>query len=229
MMPLENPPLPGIGLVVSGGHTFLVKISNIGDYELIGTTCDDAIGEAFDKVASMLSLPYPGGPRVEALAKQGKPGRFSFKPGVVKSSPWDFSFSGLKTSVLYALKGQNTSKASPVLISEQEKADLAYAFQETALLSVVSKTLLAARTWNIPHIYIGGGVSNNERLKELFNEQMQGETLHLPSKALTLDNAAMIAGLGFHLLKKKPAGDPLSLSPMTRIPLGLKEVAHQGL
>lgn len=222
MMPLENPPLPAVGLVVSGGHTFLVKIDHLGDYELIGTTCDDAIGECFDKVATMLGLGYPGGPKVEALAKKGMPGKFAFKPGAVKGSPWDFSFSGLKTNVLYAVKGQNKDIKAPSILSDQEKADVAYAFQETALGSVVSKTLLACKEWGLDTIYVGGGVSNNTRLKSMFAEKMTGQKLYFPPPSLSLDNAAMIAGLGFHLLQKKPEGDPFSLSPMTRIPLALK-------
>jgi N6-L-threonylcarbamoyladenine synthase len=103
IMPLESPPFPALGIVISGGHTFMVKMRGIGSYEGIGTTQDDAIGEAFDKVASLLHLPYPGGPAIEQLAKQGNPSRFSFRPANVKGRPWDFSFSGLKTNVLYAL------------------------------------------------------------------------------------------------------------------------------
>jgi N6-L-threonylcarbamoyladenine synthase len=220
MMPLDTPPLPALGMVVSGGHTFLVKIEEIGKYQLIGTTQDDAIGEAFDKVGTLLGLPYPGGPEIESLAKKGNPSRFVFRPGKVKNQPWDFSFSGLKTSVLYAIKGPNSDKDSPLIISEQEKADVAAAFQEVALRDVVGKAIEVAQIHNCTAIYCGGGVSNNQRLKELFQELGCIHPVYYPPKSLTLDNAAMIAGLGFHCYMKEKKGDTLDLTPMTRIPLG---------
>lgn len=219
MMPLDRPPFPALGMVLSGGHTFLVNIEEIGTYQLIGTTQDDAIGEAFDKVGTMLGLPYPGGPEIELLAKKGDPSRFTFRQGRVKNYPWDFSFSGLKTNVLYTIKGANCSKDSPLMISEQEKADVAAAFQETALRDVVSKAIKAAQVYHCSAIYCGGGVSNNQRLRELFNELGCTHPVYYPPKALTLDNAAMIAGLGFHGYLKNQQGDALDLAPMTRIPL----------
>ncbi len=220
MMPLDQPPLPALGVVISGGHTFLVRIEEIGKYQLIGTTQDDAIGEAFDKVGSMLGLPYPGGPQIESLAKKGNPSRFSFRQGKVKNQPWDFSFSGLKTNVLYTIKGPNCNRYSPLIISEEEKADVAAAFQETALRDVVGKAIEAARCYNCSAIFCGGGVTNNQRLKELFTELGCSHPVYYPAKALTLDNAAMIAGLGFHCYQKEMKGDSLDLAPMTRIPLG---------
>jgi N6-L-threonylcarbamoyladenine synthase len=221
MMPLDCPPLPGMGLVISGGHTFLVKIEEIGKYVLIGTTQDDAIGEAFDKVGAMLGLPYPGGPEIEALAKKGDRTRFAFRQGKVKNHPWDFSFSGLKTNVLYTIKGPNCKKDSPLLLSEADKADVAASFQETALRDVVGKAIEAARAHACPAIYCGGGVSNNQRLKELFIELGCPVPVYYPPKALTLDNAAMIAGLGYRTyMMQEKKGDGLDLAPMTRIPLG---------
>jgi N6-L-threonylcarbamoyladenine synthase len=220
MMPLEHPPLPALGLVVSGGHTFLVKIDEVGKYHMIGTTQDDAIGEAFDKVAALLGLPYPGGPEIEALAKQGDPLKFPFRPGRIKNHPLDFSFSGLKTNVLYTVKGQSASKGSPLIISEKEKADVAASFQETALRDVVSKTIEAAKTFDCQAIYCGGGVSNNLRLRGLFQEMNIPYPVFYPEKNMTLDNAAMIAGLGLHRYKKENKGDCFDLQPMTRIPLG---------
>lgn len=110
MMELSDIPLPALGVVLSGGHTLLLKILDIGSYEPIGTTVDDAVGEAFDKVASLLGLPYPGGPHVERLAKTGNPKGCHFTPGNVKKNPLDFSFSGLKTAVLYTVKGQAAQK-----------------------------------------------------------------------------------------------------------------------
>ena len=221
MMPLEEPPLPALGLVLSGGHTFILKMEAIGDYTLIGTTQDDAIGEAFDKVASLLGLPYPGGPEIEALAKEGDPARFPFRPGKVKNHPWDFSFSGLKTNVLYTIKGANASKNSPLIISEKEKADVAASFQETALKNVVEKAIEATKTFPCRAIYCGGGVSNNERLRALFEEMGCPVPVFYPAKKMSLDNAAMIAGLGYHGFQKEKKGDRLDLEPMTRIPLGI--------
>lgn len=225
MMPLKVPPLPGLGLVISGGHTFMVKVDALGEYTLIGTTLDDAIGEAFDKVAAILGLPYPGGPAIETLALSGNPKGFPFKPCRIKGSPWDFSFSGLKTHVLYTAKGNNASKNAPLIITEEQKSDIAASFQEAALTDVVSKTLAAADAFQCEAIYVGGGVSNNQRLKEMFAKEgviNKNCPVYFPEKALTLDNAAMIAGLGYHAFLKQGYGDCLSLEPMVRIPLGKK-------
>ncbi len=221
MMPLDTPPFPALGVVVSGGHTFIVKIEEIGTYQMIGTTQDDAVGEAFDKVGTLLGLPYPGGPKIEALAKTGNPTRFPFRAGKIKNNPWDFSFSGLKTNVLYTMKGPNSGKNSPLIISEQEKADIAASFQETALRDVVGKAIEAAKNYGCQAIYCGGGVSNNQRLIALFIELSCPQPVYYPPPQLTLDNAAMIAGLGFHQFKKNRQGDTLGLAPMTRIPLGV--------
>lgn len=218
MMSQEKPSLPALGVVISGGHTFLVRILELGTYELIGTTVDDAIGEAFDKVAAMLGLSYPGGPAIEALAKTGNPALYSFKAGKVKGQPWDFSFSGLKTNVLYAIKGANSDRHSPLIISDEQKPHVAAAFQETALREIASKALKAAAEFNCSAIYLGGGVSNNQRLRALFAESTI--PVYWPPLGLSLDNAAMIAGLGHHTFLKQGHGDPLDLLPLTRLPLG---------
>lgn len=204
---------PALGIVLSGGHTFLVQILAVGQYELIGTTVDDAIGEAFDKVAALLDLPYPGGPEIESLAKQGDPTYFPFKAGKVKGHPLDFSFSGLKTHVLYAIKGQNGDKSGLTTLSEIEKRHLAASFQETALNDIAVKARAAAKTFDCRAIYVGGGVSQNKRLREL----LTGTScpVYWPGKGLSLDNGAMIAGLGFHRFQGK--SDPLDLEPQTRI------------
>lgn len=219
MMPydLSTLPFPAIGLIISGGHTLLVKIDSLGSYTPIATTRDDAIGEAFDKVATLLGLPYPGGPEIEKWAKQGDPHRFAFKAGQVKTHPLDFSFSGLKTNVLYSIKGQNQT-AGPLEISDQERADIAASFQHAALTDIVLKTYKAASLHGCNAVFCGGGVSNNIRLRELFQE-LTPLTLYYPPKNLSLDNAAMIAGLGFQLYHTKPQGDSLDLEPSTRIPL----------
>jgi len=215
MMSHQSFDFPALGVVISGGHTFINRILDVGNYEMIGTTVDDAIGEAFDKVASLLDLPYPGGPEVEALAKLGDPLRFPFKAGKVKGQPWNFSFSGLKTNVLYAVKGQNAHKRDEAKISAEEKCHVAASFQEAALQDIVSKTFVAKEHFGGKAIYIGGGVSQNRRLRELFSEKFASFPVYWPDRDLCLDNAAMIAGLGFHCYKG--ISDPLDLEPQTRI------------
>lgn len=205
---------PALGVVVSGGHTFLVKIEGMGAYSMIGATVDDAVGEAFDKVATLLGLPYPGGPHIERLAMKGDREKFPFKAGRVKGRPYDFSFSGLKTNVLYRVKGQNGKRHSQVLISDGEKADVAASFQEAALGDVAKKAKAAAKEFGCKAIYIGGGVSQNQRLRELLEGDLP---VFFPQNGLCLDNAAMIAGLGYHVYDG--SGDPLILEPQTRIPL----------
>lgn len=205
--------LPAIGVVISGGHTLLTRILGVGHYESIGSTLDDAVGEAFDKVATLLDLPYPGGPEIEALAKHGDPTLYAFKPGKIRGNPWAFSFSGLKTQVLYAVRKE------PQPMSSATKAHIAAAFQEVALGDIVHKSLLAKEAFGAHAILLGGGVSSNLRLQEMFEERHAGRFLHLPPTLLRLDNAAMIAGLGYHLLQAKPGGDALDLVPMTRMPL----------
>lgn len=214
---------PCLGAVLSGGHTSLVLIKDVGTYELISETVDDAIGEAFDKVAKMLGLNYPGGPKIEALAKEGNPSRFTLKAGQVKGRPLDFSFSGLKTAVLYTLKGQNSQQTPPPIITEQYKKDIAASFQQAALSDIVTKTLLAATQYNCKTIIFGGGVTNSKRLRELFNEASQKYQYLWPSMELTLDNAAMIAGLGYHQYMKQGHGDNFDLEPLTRIPFHTSE------
>jgi N6-L-threonylcarbamoyladenine synthase len=219
MMGKQNYRFPALGVVISGGHTFLVKILELGVYEMIGTTVDDAIGEAFDKVAGMLGLPYPGGPAIEALAKTGNPSLYAFKAGKVKERPWDFSFSGMKTNVLYTLKGQNQNKDGPLAVAESEKPHIAAAFQEAALKEIVEKSLKAAAHFGCVEIFLGGGVSNNKRLRELFAEKNQTIPITWPPFGLSLDNGAMIAGLGTQLFLQSGRGDLLDLEPLPRMPL----------
>ncbi|NGX46542.1 MAG: tRNA N6-adenosine threonylcarbamoyltransferase [Chlamydiae bacterium] len=207
---------PSLGVVISGGHTFIVHIHDVGHYSLIGTTVDDAIGEAFDKVAQLLGLPYPGGPAVEQLALKGDPSKFSFKAGNVKGRPLDFSFSGLKTNVLYTLKGNDAKKSDPtLLLSENDRADVAAAFQETALKDIVGKTVKAMDGREVKAIYVGGGVSHNKRLSVLFEEKELTVPVFLPGRDLSADNGAMIAGLGYHRYKLDGAS-PFTLEPDPR-------------
>ena len=207
---------PCLGVVISGGHTALVRIQDIGHYELIGQTIDDAVGEAFDKVGKILGLPYPGGPYIEKLARQGDKTCFNFKPGKVKGHPFNFSFSGLKTAVLYALRGQNIKNVEKGL-SEEEKAHAAASFQHVILKDIVDKALLAAQKEGYQTLLFGGGVANNQYLRQLFIEANPSMNYLWPSKELTLDNAAMIAGLGYHRYQKQNCGDSLHFEAATRI------------
>lgn len=218
MMGQDDLLFPSLGVVVSGGHTFLVLMESLRSYKKIGGTIDDAIGEAFDKVAKLLDLPYPGGPEIEQLAKKGDSSSFSFKTGHVKEKPYDFSFSGLKTNVFYAIYGQNGTKKGPCPLNEAQKANIAASFQQTALQDIVKKSVCAANAFSCKAIYIGGGVCQSQKLRSLFAEQAGSLPVFWPPKNLCLDNAAMIAGLGFHIYKNQGHGDSLDLEPETRIP-----------
>jgi N6-L-threonylcarbamoyladenine synthase len=203
MMSTEDPiEFPSLGAILSGGHTHLLRINDFADYDLIGATCDDAIGEAFDKVAALLGLPYPGGPEIEQLARLGDPQRYAFKPGHVKSSPYDFSYSGLKTQVLYAVKGTSQKSQAP-LIDDKDKKDVAASFQRVACYDAATKIVKAALDLGLKQIFLGGGVSNNCYLRQLLT-QLAPPTLsvYFPKPSLTIDNGAMIAGLGFQLYRR---------------------------
>jgi len=212
----EQPTFPSIGVILSGGHTSLLKMEDIGKHQLISQTVDDAVGECFDKVAKIMDLPYPGGPIIEKLAQSGNDQAYTFKGGKVKGSPLDFSFSGLKTAVLYAIKGQN-EKNKAWTLSEQEKCDIAASFQRAAFIDIVNKTLLAAEQENCKSLIFGGGVTNNQQLRKKFLEAAPHLQQWWPSFGLSLDNAAMIAGLGYHnFLQRNRQGDDLSLEAVTR-------------
>jgi len=212
----KNPPLPAIGVVISGGHTSLLEVEALGVYRLLGQTQDDAIGEAFDKVAKLLDLPYPGGPQIEQLAKKGNPHRFPLKGGRMENNPFNLSFSGLKTAVFYLVKGQNATKHSPLLISEEDKSDVAASFQHAATSYLVEKIARAAQQRGAKSILVGGGVSQNNYLRALLQAKAPCP-IFWPPKGLSLDNAAMIAGLGFHTYYLQ-GSDTLNLDAMTRIP-----------
>ena len=184
---------PALGIVLSGGHTTFVKLLDGGNYEIISQTVDDAVGEAFDKVASLLGLPYPGGPHIERIAKDGDPKRFPFTAGRVKKLPNHFSLSGLKTSVLYAIQKLEE-------LSEKDKADIAASFQRVVFEDIYKKAMRVVEECGLQALYFGGGVVSNGYLKNLF--ETAPYPVFFPEKELTLDNGAMIAGLAFH---KEPA------------------------
>jgi len=198
MMAQDELFFPSIGVVLSGGHTQIIEIKDIGQYKRLGTTIDDAIGEAFDKVAQILDLPYPGGPEIEKMAKEGNHLAYAFNPGKVKNNKLDFSFSGLKTKVLYTVKGQKSNKNFPTKIDESKKPDIAASFQHTAFSDVIEKTYMASKESNAKAIYLGGGVTNNKKLRKMFNDKCFSIPICFPSFEMSLDNAAMIAGLAFH-------------------------------
>lgn len=202
---------PVLGMIVSGGHTAIVLVESLGQYRLIGQTVDDALGEAFDKVAKMLGLAYPGGPIIEKLAEGGDPHRFALKAGICKNNLLNFSFSGLKTAVLYAMKGQDPTDS-------QFQKDLSASFQRAALSDLVNKARKAAKETGCKGVLFGGGVTNNMALRRMFAEEAKELTCYFPTRALSLDNATMIAGLGYHVFQSKGPADLKTLDAVTRIP-----------
>lgn len=207
----EKPQFPVLGMVVSGGHTVIVKIDAIGSYRMIGSTVDDAAGEAFDKVAKLLGLPYPGGPQVEALALHGDSKRFALKGGRCKNNPFNFSFSGLKTAVMHAIKDAES-------IDETFKKDLCASFQRAVLADLLEKVQRAQKETGCNTLLLGGGVTNNQALRKYFADNAPGLRAIFPSLSLSLDNASMIAGLGYHVFQAKGPQELSSLQVSTRIP-----------
>lgn len=213
---LDDPQVkpPFLGLVVSGGHTELIYTPAWGHYFLIGRTRDDAAGEAFDKVAKMMGLGYPGGPVIDRLAKRGDATKEKF-PRPWLPGTWDFSFSGLKTAVLYRLRERKTWSPS-------HKNDLCAGFQDAVVEVIVRKTLGAAKALKTNRIVIGGGVAANSRLRALFNEKgaEAGVALSIAPPALCTDNAAMIASSAYFKLKygRSKKSDGLSIQPQLHIP-----------
>ncbi len=190
-------------LVVSGGHTMLVEVRQFGEYKLLGQTKDDAAGEAFDKVAKLMGLGYPGGAELDRLAQNGDPNYVRFPRAVMKEEGYRFSYSGLKTAVALYLKRRDKKEI------ERHKADIAASFQEAAIAVLVVKTVRAALDRNIKDVSISGGVAANSRLRELLRERLgkMGCRLFSPSPELCTDNAAMIAAAGYYRYQKEGAGE----------------------
>jgi N6-L-threonylcarbamoyladenine synthase len=185
-----EPQFPLMALLVSGGHTELNLVTDHLTYQRLGSTLDDAAGEAFDKVARLLGLPYPGGPSIQRAAESGEPARFRF-PRAKLEGTYDFSFSGLKTAVLYEVNGlKKKGTTLPV-------ADLAASFQSAVVDVLVQKTLQAARDYNVQEILVAGGVSANRALRQAFQSQTEFK-VHIPAFSLCTDNAAMIAAAGYY-------------------------------
>jgi N6-L-threonylcarbamoyladenine synthase len=189
------PPFPHVALLVSGGHTMLLEVRAIGAYRLLGETRDDAAGEAFDKTAKLLGLPYPGGPALAALAAQGRAGAFEFPRPMLDRPGLEFSFSGLKTAVLHAVRGRS--------LTEAVKADVAHAVQEAIVATLSAKALRALEATGLEVLVVSGGVGANLRLREVLARAIAARRGHVyyPRMEYCTDNAAMIAVAGLARLK----------------------------
>lgn len=211
MLEANPPSYPFVALLVSGGHTQLVKVEGIGCYELLGESRDDAAGEAFDKAAKMLDLDYPGGPEIAKLAKLGEPGRFTFPRPMVDRPGLDFSFSGLKTFTRNTVKKHTVD----VLPDDQTRADIAYAFQEAVVSTLSIKCKRALQQTGYQRLVIAGGVSANLALREALEAMVKKEKSQLYYARLEFctDNGAMIAFAGCQRLA---AGQKEGLSVLTR-------------
>ena len=186
---------PFISLIVSGGHTLLILAEDFFRHKLLGTTVDDAAGEAFDKVAKMLGLGYPGGPLIDAYAKKGNRDYHKFPLANIKGKKYDFSFSGIKTSVLYYLKIINYGPGK----DEKLTADICASFQKAVVDSLFKKTLNAAKELNIKNISVSGGVSANSELKDRFLVLlMKGYNIYVPELTYSTDNAGMVGITGYY-------------------------------
>lgn len=217
-LPARQPEFPLLAVIVSGGHTQLALFRNHFDYKLLGQTQDDAIGEAFDKVAKIIGLPYPGGPSVSKKASQGNPNAYTL-PQAQMSSPYDFSFSGLKTAVLrtaQAAVGKDYSFPSfeiAPLLSEQQKADLAASFQYTAVKTIVNKAIKAYEEYAPHDVIISGGVAASHELREQLADRLPIEIRYTDNRLCT-DNGAMVATLGcFMYANNVTPADPYNLDP----------------
>lgn len=192
---------PALNLVVSGGHTELVLMRSHGKYKVIGETLDDAVGEAFDKVARLLGLGYPGGPAISKMAEKGNSEHYPLPSPMIHSKDFNFSYSGLKTAVLYLLRDLKNKK-----LDKQTKADIAASFQKAALDVLVKKTIKAAEKYKVKSLLLSGGVSANKMLRERLQKEAVelGVNYSCPPMEYTTDNAAMIAVAGyFNYLKNK--------------------------
>jgi len=251
---VEEPVFPNVTLVVSGGHTSLFHVRADGGptiappsfyYRRLGQTRDDAAGEAYDKVAKLLALGYPGGPVLDNLARHGNPSAVKFGRVRMKGNPYDFSFSGLKTAVLYRVRGGELAaeaerrrewrKAAGGVTTEQVRAqcsqatlDLLASFQEAVVADLVERTLQAARSEHVSSIFVTGGVACNSLLRTRFSGAAKAARLGVffPSPALSTDNAAMIAAAGYFRLAAGER-DGVSLTAHASFPLGVPSTEPQ--
>lgn len=214
-LPGTQPTFPMLALIVSGGHSQLVLFRGHGDYKLLGQTRDDAVGEAFDKVAKIIGLPYPGGPSIAQAAEAGDPLRYQL-PKAKLDSKYDFSFSGLKTAVLRAVQkevGVDYSFPShelPGRLNDVQRQDFAASFQRVAVETLIDKTEAAFRDFQPKSVVIAGGVAANQELRRLLSDRLPLEIEYAPMELCT-DNAAMIATLGYYYAQGNQATSPYSL------------------
>jgi N6-L-threonylcarbamoyladenine synthase len=215
----SSPNFPFTALVASGGHTHLFHVQREGEYRLLGRTRDDAVGEAFDKVAKLLGLGYPGGPIIERVARSGNPQYVHFPRGMMGNGSFDFSFSGLKTAVHYHIERLKAGGADP-LQDKQMQGDIAASFQQAAIEMCARTALKAARAMRSPRLVLAGGVACNNALRSLTLQlvQEEGMELYAPRPALCTDNAAMIAFAGWLRLKRGERSS-FSLNASARLPL----------
>jgi len=191
---IKLPLFPAIGLIVSGGHTELILINKIGSYKLLGETLDDAAGEAFDKVARLLGLGYPGGPFIENVAKDGNPQSFNFPRPMINSGNYNFSFAGLKTAVLYKVREIQKNNKEQEKIDDITIKNLAASFQQSVIDTLMAKLKSAITEFNPKSIFLGGGVLANQALRDAVSEINLEQTIYfLPQKKYCGDNASIIA------------------------------------
>lgn len=213
---IENKELepPFLCLIVSGGHTHLVLVKGYGEYEIVGRTRDDAAGEAFDKVARAIGLGYPGGPKIDKLAKEGNKNAIAFPRGQIEGSPYDFSFSGLKSSVL------NYINSCEMKQEEINRADIAASFQEAVVDVLVTKAVKAAKEYGMKKVAIAGGVAANSSLREAMVKACKENDLsfYYPTPIFCTDNAAMIGSAAYYeFLKGTRSGLDLNAIPNLKI------------
>ncbi len=202
----EDIEYPAISLVVSGGHTSLFLTQSETSHTQVGGTIDDAAGEAFDKVGKILGLGYPAGPEIDTLSQKGNEKAILFPRSYLKKDSLDFSFSGVKTAVLYHCLGQDSKNTGEMPeLKDREIADLAASFQEAVVDVLVNKTVFAATKFSTRSIILGGGVACNSRLRQRLADaaKQRDIPLYYPSKKLCMDNAAMVAGLAYHKYGEK--------------------------
>lgn len=217
MLEEQRPAFPFVALLVSGGHTQLMAVEGVGQYQLLGESVDDAAGEAFDKAAKMMGLGYPGGPHIAACAEHGTAGRFRFPRPMVDRPGLDFSFSGLKTACLTALERLQQEQGH---VSEQDKADVAWAFQDAVVDTLLIKCKRALQQTGMKQLVMAGGVSANRELRARLQQYAKGRGVQVfyPRPAFCTDNGAMIALAGYERLKLGAQGD-LKISTRARWPL----------
>jgi N6-L-threonylcarbamoyladenine synthase len=219
MLEPQPPPFPHLALLVSGGHTMLIDVRGLGDYRILGQTRDDAAGEAFDKTAKLLGLPYPGGPELARLAANGRPGLFSFPRPMLNRPGFEFSFSGLKTAVMQAVRAHPPD--------EQGRADIAHAVQDAIVGTLCTRALQALRYTHHGALVVAGGVGANRELRERLTREARslGVQVFYPRTEFCTDNAAMIAVAGLQRLR---AGERAGEAIEVRARWPLSELAPPG-